>query len=68
MLQKLIYAKLTLNISVGEAVISDARRHKPPAGYVIMLVLTENQFSRMEIVTGEMKTNVLNTCDRVVLL
>ena len=68
MLQKSIYSKLALNMSVAGSIMSDVRRHKPPAGFVILFVLTEKQYSRMEIVCGKLKTDVLNSCERVVVI
>lgn len=68
MLQESVYCKLALNATVSEAIVQGIRRNKPPDGLVQILSLTEKQFSKMEIVTGEFKSNVLNNDERLVIL
>lgn len=44
------------------------KNNKPPEGIVQIITLTEKQFSKMEILTGEYKVNVLDTDERLVIL
>lgn len=68
MLQESVYCKLALNTTVADAIINNVRKNKPSDGIVQMLVITEKQFSKMEIVVGELKTNVLDSDERLVIL
>lgn len=68
MLQESVYCKLALNATVSEAIAQGIRKNKPPEGLVQILTLTEKQFSKMEIITGEFKTNVLDSDERLIVL
>jgi CRISPR-associated protein Cas2 len=68
MLQESVYCKLALNQTVSEAITQGVRKNKPSDGLVQVLTLTEKQFSKMEIITGEVKTNVLDSDERLVIL
>ena len=68
MLQESVYCKLALNSTVSEAVAQGIRRNRPPEGLVQVLTLTEKQFSKMEMITGELKSNTLDTDERLVIL
>lgn len=68
MLQESVYCKLALNSTVMEAVVQGIRRNKLPEGLVQILTLTEKQFSKMEMITGEYKSEVLQSDKRLVIL
>lgn len=68
MLQESVYCKLALNTSVADAIVNNVRNNKPADGLVQMLTVTEKQFSKMEIVIGELKSKVLDTDERLVIL
>lgn len=68
MLQESVYCKLALNSTVMEAVVQGICRNKPPEGLVQILTLTEKQFSKMEMITGEYKSEVLQSDKRLVIL
>lgn len=68
MLQESVYCKLTLNTTVADAVANNVRNNKPADGLVQMLTVTERQFSKMEIIVGELKSRVLDTDERMVIL
>jgi CRISPR-associated protein Cas2 len=68
MLQESVYCKLALNQTVSEAITQGVRKNKPSDGLVQVLTLTEKQFSKMEIITGEVKSNVLDSDERLVIL
>lgn len=52
MLQESVYAKLVVNDAQADAAIARLRRHRPPAGLVQVLKVTEKQFASMEFITG----------------
>lgn len=68
MLQESVYCKLALNQSIVDAITKNVKKNKPPEGLVQVLSLTEKQFSKMEIITGEYKSKVLDTDSRLVVL
>ncbi len=68
MLQESVYTKLALNQNTTNEIINSVKNHKPPAGNVLILTVTEKQFSKLDIVTGEVKSDVISTDDRVIIL
>lgn len=68
MLQESVYCKLALNATVSDAVVQGLRKNKPSNGLVQILTLTEKQFSKMEMITGEYKSEVLQNDKRLVIL
>ena len=68
MLQESVYCKLALNGTAAGAVMEGIRRNKPEKGLIHMLTVTEKQFSRMETVLGEFRTEVVDSDERLVIL
>jgi CRISPR-associated protein Cas2 len=68
MMQESVYCKLTLNATASDGVIHNIRKNKPGKGLVQVLTLTEKQFSKIEVITGEYKSNVIDSDERMVIL
>ena len=68
MMQESVYCKLALNMSAAGAIMEAVRQHKPPAGLVQMLVVTEKQYARMEFVVGESHSEIIDSDERTVFL
>lgn len=68
MLQESVYCRMALNLTVAGQLIDNLKREKPKNGLVMVLVITEKQFERMEIITGEFSTDMIETDERVVFL
>lgn len=68
MLQESVYAKLALNYTHMEQIIADIKKGKPPKGSVQILSVTEKQFSKMEIISGKIDTDIINTDERLLIL
>jgi len=68
MMQESVYCKLALNMSAAGAIMDAVRQHKPPAGLVQMLVITEKQYARMEFVVGESHSEIIDSDERTVFL
>ena len=68
MMQESVYCKLVLNATVASAVIALVRKNKPAEGIVQAFLLTEKQFSKIEIITGEYKSDTLDTDERLTVL
>ena len=65
MMQESIYCKLALNQG---AAMHAVKRNKPKSGLVQILTVTEKQFSKMEIIVGEINSDVVDTDKRVLVL
>ena len=68
MMQESVYCRMVLNATVQKSVADTIKREKPPDGIVQLLTVTEKQFSGMTYITGNYKTDVLDSDERVVIL
>lgn len=68
MMQESIYVKLVLNAVEAEKVKNYVKKYRPGAGIVQLLVVTEKQFSKMEVIVGEVNSEVISSTDRLVVL
>lgn len=68
MQQESVYSKLALNTTVAQRIAENVKKNKPDEGLVQMLTITEKQYSRMEYIVGETKTEVLQSDERLVIL
>ncbi len=68
MMQESVYTKLAPTATVADSIQFQVRRNKPFEGIVQMLTITEKQFNRMEILTGQYQTEVLDDDRRLVIL
>ena len=68
MLQESVYCKLLMNTTAETAVAELLRKNRPAKGIVQMLTITEKQFSKMEYLTGEFHSEVVNSDERMIVL
>ena len=68
MMQESIYTKLVQNDSNAIWAVQGLVKNKPASGLVQVLRVTEKQFSKMDFIVGEYKTDVLESDDRIVFL
>lgn len=68
MLQESVYCKIAQNTTVADAIIANVRKNGPYDGLVQVLKITEKQYSRMEYIVGESKSDVLDSDERLVVL
>ena len=68
MLQESVYCKIAQNTTVADAIIANVRKNRPDDGLVQVLKITEKQYSRMEFIVGESKSDVLDSDERLVVL
>lgn len=68
MMQESVYCRIVLNKSVEESVAATIKRNNPPNGIVQLLTITEKQFSKIEFICGEVKSDVLASDERLVIL
>ena len=67
MLQESVYCKLMTTPSVEKSVKNLIVKNRPPKGLVQTLVVTEKQFSKMEYIVGEFKSEIIDSEDRLVV-
>ena len=68
MMQESVYCKLALNGTAAGVIMGAVRSHKPPSGLIQMLIVTEKQFSKMELVLGEYHSEIIDSEERLVIL
>ena len=68
MLQESVYCKLALNGTAVNGIVDNIPKNSPPEGLVQLLTVTEKQYSKMDFIVGEIKSEVLNSDERLVIL
>ena len=68
MMQESVYCRMVLNNSIVNSLVLSLRKHKPPAGLVQVLVITEKQFSNVEYLVGEKQSDLIDSDERVIIL
>ena len=68
MLQESVYVKLALNSTTMNTLINNLEKNKPNEGLVQLLLVTEKQYSKLYMLLGENKNEVLDTTERLVFL
>ena len=69
MLQKSVYAKLTVNDAAAAAAVARLRANRPANGVVQVLKVTERQYNAMEFIAGERGDHQeVDTLDELVVL
>lgn len=64
MFQKSIYVKLGINEFAIKSSLNTIKKSIPEEGFVVCLKITERQFSDIEILVGDFKTEVVHSEDR----
>lgn len=68
MMQESVYCKMAVTRGAAEQIVKNIRASKPPQGLVQLLTVTEKQFAAMEVITGEFRSDVLDSDERLVIL
>lgn len=68
MLQESVYCRLVLNQTAEKNLKETVKKLKPPSGLVMVISITEKQFAKAEFIVGNMRTDVLDTDDRITIL
>ncbi len=68
MMQESVYIKLALNQNAAVSIIDVVKKNKPPEGLVQILTITEKQFSKIEIITGSKKGDVVDSDERLLII
>lgn len=67
-IQESVFVKLAINKSSVDATMAHLKDKKPSEGNVVVLIITERQFASMEMLVGEMATDVVDSDERYVEL
>jgi len=68
MLQESVYCKLLTSPTVEKSVKNMLENIKPPEGLVQSLVVTENQFAKMDYIVGIKNDEVIDNEERLIIL
>ena len=68
MMQESVYCKLLMNSTAQSTMTELLRRNHPSEGIVQILTITEKQFSKIEYITGEWHSDVIDSDERLVEL
>lgn len=68
MMQESVYTKIALNQNMAQLIANKVRDNKPDKGLVQMFIITEKQFSRMEILVGEVSDEYITDDRRLIIL
>lgn len=68
MLQESVYCRMSIDQQMADVVVNRLKDSVPPEGSIMLLNVTEKQFSSMQLLLGECKTDVLSSDDRIVVL
>lgn len=68
MVQESVYAKLALNSTQVEQIVSNIKDCRPKNGLVQILPVTEKQFSKMEYISGKVDTDIITSDDRLLII
>lgn len=68
MFQESIYVRLSINEASVKGLAKTIKDHLPPKGLISMITVTEKQFSNIDFMMGDFKTDVVTTDERVVEL
>lgn len=68
MLQESVYCRMFITPSAENSVIAAIKKQKPPSGIVLLLSVTEKQFSKMEYIVGEYHSEIIDSDERLIIL
>ena len=68
MLQESVYCKIALNGTVAQGIIDSVHKNKPPEGLVQLLTVTEKQYAKMDLIIGDIKKEILDSDERLVII
>ena len=68
MQQESVYSKLILNSTNSRLLMDRINENAPPTGLVEILVITEKQYSSIEMIVGKRVSEVFDSVDRLVII
>lgn len=68
MLQESVYCKMSIDNQMAELTANKLKANVPKEGNIMLLTITEKQFSSIKIILGESSSDVLSSDDRIINL
>ena len=68
MMQESVYCKLALNSTAVKAIVEQVHKNSPAEGLVQLLTVTEKLYAKLDLIIGDVKREVLDTDERLVIL
>ncbi len=68
MLQESVYIKMSIDHQLMNSTIKKVKMISPNKGSIMILNVTEKQFSQLNIIVGENSTDVVDSDERVIIL
>ena len=68
MMQESVYCKLAQNQNAANALVNHIRSNKPEFGIVQALLITEKQYSNIEMIVGEKQGDVITSGERLIII
>lgn len=68
MMQESVYSKIVLNNTAANVVQDNVRKNKTSKGLIQMLIVTEKQFEKIEVVVGDAQSVVIDSDSKLVIL
>ena len=66
MLEESVYTRMVIGGNSHRMLVDLLRKNRPPKGIVALLPVTEKQFAKMDIITGDYETDVISSMDKIV--
>lgn len=60
--------KLALNGTAVRGIVEHVHKNKPEEGLVQLLTVTEKQYAKMDLIVGTVKSEILDSDERLVIL
>lgn len=67
MIQESVYSMLALNQEYVDARIGFIKKNVPPKGNVMVLTVTEKQFSNIKILLGDFENDIISNDERTLI-
>lgn len=68
MMQESVYCKLAANQNAANAIVDHLKNSKPSEGLVQVLIITEKQYSNIQMIVGDKQSDIVNTTERMLIL
>lgn len=68
MIQESVYVKMNLNQQIADSTLNKIKQISPSEGSIMLLTITEKQFSSMKIILGSVETDVITSDERTIKL
>lgn len=68
MMQESVYCKLVQNQTAADLLIDNIKKNKPAKGIIQVMKITEKQYSKIEYIVGEHKSEIIDSDERLIFL